>query len=84
MPAFHQCSTFQLRALGQQNCFVKFDQPLYIKAQDIAAGDNPKLSSVIVGLGGFHLVMTFMGAIGSIMHGSGSQELFGEAYAGRP
>ena len=40
-----------------------------------------ELSSVVVRLGGFHLLMFFMGAIGNIMAGSGLRELWCTIYA---
>lgn len=58
---------------SQEKFFSTFDQSLYIKARNIIAkysGTN-ELDKVIVFLGGFHLLMSFMGAIGFIMSGSG-------------
>ena len=54
---------------------VTFDQPLYIKAVDIVQS-SPDLDKVVVRLGGFHLIMSYMGAIGAIMGGSGLAELW--------
>lgn len=53
------------KSLNQRTCFVTFDQPLYIKSRDIIASCGPEsgLSNVIVRLGGFHLLMSFMGSI---------------------
>ncbi|GBP41568.1 hypothetical protein EVAR_20376_1 [Eumeta japonica] len=70
----------------QKIVFVTFDQPLYHKAREILASidlDNDlyNLSSVQVRLGGFHLLMSFLGAIGFIMDGSGLKEAFCEIYA---
>lgn len=42
---------------------------------------DPELQHVVVGLGGFHLCMSFMGAVGYIMKGSGLSELFNTVYA---
>lgn len=49
-----------------------------MKARDIISNSIPvsDLSSVAVRLGGFHLLMSFMGSIGCIMAGSGLKELF--------
>ncbi|CAH1155651.1 unnamed protein product [Phaedon cochleariae] len=71
------------KSLGQSSCFVTFDQPLYIKARDIIASvpESSDLSAVIVRLGGFHLLMSFMGSIGYIMDGSGLRDLFNVVYA---
>ena len=62
-----------------KTCFVTFDQPLYAKAVKMvssAVTSSSKLSSIVVRLGGFHLLMSFMGAIGNIMAGSGLKELW--------
>lgn len=73
--ASKKCTT-----MNQDTCFVTFDQPLYIKARDVVE-KTPMLSNVIVRLGGFHLLMSFMGAIGYIMTGSGLKELLSIIYA---
>ena len=54
-----------------------------MKAVEIvsAAGEESPLSKVVVRLGGFHLLMSFMGAIGTIMRGSGLEELWATIYA---
>ena len=60
-------------------CIVTFDQPLFIKAVDIIAA-SPELANVVARLGGFHLLMSFMGATGFIMAGSGLEELWRTIY----
>ena len=40
---------------------VTFDQPLYIKAVDTATADN---LNVVCRVGGFHILMNFLGASG--------------------
>lgn len=60
-------------------CIVTFDQPLFIKAVDIVAAST-ELSNVVARLGGFHLLMSFMGATGFIMAGSGLEELWRTVY----
>ena len=58
-------------------CFVTFDQALYIKAKDIVSSNpNGEFSNIIVRLGGFHLLMSYLGSIGYIMEGSGISELW--------
>ncbi|KAK3927182.1 Protein asteroid-like protein 1 [Frankliniella fusca] len=64
----------------QDGCFVTFDQPLYMKAMKIVTAD-PSLGGVVVRLGGFHLTMSFIGAIAHIMSGSGLEELWAQVYA---
>jgi hypothetical protein len=61
-------------------CPVTFDQPLYIKAAEIVASSQD-LDKVIVRLGGFHLLMSYLGSIGHIMTGSGLAELWETVYA---
>lgn len=67
----------------QSSCVVTFDQPLYAKALDIvlAAEKDSPLSCVVLRLGSFHLLMLFMRAVGTIMGGSGLEELWETVYA---
>lgn len=76
----------QCQKQEQKIVFVTFDQPLYHKAHEILASidldnDPYNLTSIQVRLGGFHLLMSFLGAIGFIMDGSGLKEAFCEIYA---
>lgn len=71
---------------NQKHCFVTFDQPLYFKAREIVASvdldkDIHNVTSVIVRLGGFHLLMSFLSSVGFIMNGSGLKEAFSLIYA---
>lgn len=52
-----------------------------MKARDIIANSESDLSNVIVRLGRFHLLMSFLGSIGYIMSGSGLKDLFNTIYA---
>ena len=61
---------------NQRSCVVAFDQPLYIKAAQIVASCQSELDIVTVRLGGFHLLMSYMGAVGYIMSGSGLEEVW--------
>ena len=49
---------------------VTFDQPLYVKTDEIVSTKNTK---IFVRLGGFHQLMSFLGSIGCLMEGSGLQ-----------
>lgn len=71
------------KSLKQESCVITFDQPLYIKARDIvqSIGPNPESIKIFIRLGGFHFLISFMGAIGYIMNGSGLNKLFQVAYA---
>lgn len=61
-------------------CPVTFNQPLYITASEILAAGQ-ELNKVIVRLGGFHLLMSYLGSIGYIMNGSGLEQLWEMVYA---
>lgn len=71
------------KSMKQDICCVTFDQPLYFKAREIISSSpaDHELSTVVVRLGGFHLLMSFLGAIGYIMDGSGLQDAFSIVYA---
>ena len=55
-----------------QHPFVTFDQPLCIEAVEIVSS---KSLGIVVRLGGFHCLMSFVGSIGSLMEGSGLEKL---------
>ena len=79
----HSCLLYAIENSRKRNshCVVTFDNPLYTKAIDIVLSDpGGPLSSVTVRLGGFHLLMSYMGAIGKIMGGSGLKELWQTVY----
>ena len=56
---------------------ITFDQPLWWKALNIilSVPDESPLKSIILRLGGFHTLMSFLGSIGHIMEGSGLQHI---------
>lgn len=56
---------------------ITFDKPLWWKAQLIVESEPPdsEQRSIILRLGGLHVEMSFLGCIGSIMSGSGIEEL---------
>ena len=56
---------------------VTFDQPLNVKAVKIALSMN---MHIVVRLGGFHQLMSFLGSIGCAMEGIGLQNAFGTVY----
>ena len=57
---------------------VTFDQPLWWKA----CGINEEAGlDIVIRLGGFHTVMSYLGAVGKVMKGSGIEELFNQVYA---
>ena len=66
----------QIKIIGA----VTFDQPLFAKADDIVQA-SPEIDRIFVRLGGFHLIMSYLGSIGFIMRGSGIESLLGTVYA---
>ena len=64
--------------LGIKSPCVTFDQPLWYKALAIIEDQN---LNVVCRLGGFHLLMSFLGSIGHLMGGSGIDELLEQVYA---
>jgi len=57
---------------------ITFNQPLWLKAVEITKA--AALNNIVCSLGWFHLLMSFLGSIGSVMLGSGLQELMGFVY----
>lgn len=73
----------ECKQLDQSTGFATFDQPLYIKAVNIvkSADQSSDIGKLVVRLGGFHLLMSFLGSLGYIMNGSGIEELYSQVYA---
>ncbi|KAF2886336.1 hypothetical protein ILUMI_19837 [Ignelater luminosus] len=65
----------KISELKLKRCFVTFDQPLYAKVREIVAL-SPDLPNITVRLAGFHMLMSFMSAIGHIMNESGLKEVW--------
>ena len=57
---------------------LTFDQPLWLKACGIIEEVG---LDIVARLGGFHTLMSYLGAIGKVMKGSGIKELFKNVYA---
>ena len=62
---------------------LTFDQPLWWKAITIqeSAPRDSEIRSIVLRLGGFHTEMSYLGAIGHLMAGTGLQELLECIYA---
>ena len=58
-----QCNRFKIHTPS-----VTFDQPLWLKATEISMDRD---MDVVVHLGGFHTLMSFLGSLGTMMEGSG-------------
>ncbi|CAG9769586.1 unnamed protein product [Ceutorhynchus assimilis] len=59
------------------------DQPIYLKVREIVASccDDPILGKVEMIIGGFHMLISYLGCIGQTMAGSGLKELLSCALA---
>ena len=71
---------------NQKHVFVTFDQPLYQKAREIVecckgTPNEKKINKIVVRLGGFHMLMSYLGAVGYVMDGSGLKDAFCQLYA---
>ena len=61
---------------------VTFDQPLFWKASQIVneVEDNDRIKDVVLLLGSFHTLMNLLGAIGTLMDGSGLKDILETIY----
>ena len=61
---------------------ITFDQPLYWKASEIIvdAPQNSHLKEIVLLLGCFHMQMNLLGAIGSLMNGTGLKDILQVIY----
>lgn len=61
---------------------ITFDQPLYWKAAEIImdAPQSSPLKKVVLMLGGFHTFMNLLGAIGTLMDGTGLRDIMEVVY----
>ncbi|KAF7998468.1 hypothetical protein HCN44_010405 [Aphidius gifuensis] len=83
--SIHTALTYSIQQAKKNNqiiVFVTFDLPLYKIARDICTSlQDTDLKYVYVRLGGFHMLMSYLGGIGNIMEGSGLSELWSTVYA---
>jgi len=63
----------QAAKLNVQVPCITFDQPLWLKAVEIVRACKLR---IVVRLGGFHTLMSFLGSLGVVMSGSGIEEIF--------
>ena len=61
---------------------ITFDQPLYWKASEIIhnAPVDSHLKDIVLLLGSFHTFMNFLGAVGTLMKGTGLKEILEVLY----
>lgn len=67
----------QAQKLNQETPVLTFDQPLWLKATEITTAKSMK---IVLILGGFHLMISFLGSIGMLMNGSGFSESLQTVY----
>ena len=67
----------QSKCLNMKTPVITFDQPLWIKATEVK---HAKQLDVVLILGGFHLMMSFIGSVGTLMKGSGISEALHTVY----
>ena len=67
---------------GQQYTIITFDQQLYKILIDIKWVYPQRFSKVIPRLGGMHLLMSFLGCIGTLMANSGLDDILKSAFGG--
>ena len=67
----------QAKRLNIETRVLTFDQPLWLKATEII---KVKSIKIVLILGGFHLMMSFLGSIGTLMKGSGFSEALQTVY----
>ena len=76
------CSTLnfiteQAKQLEIVTPVVTFDQPLWLKSAEIIAAKSMKIVNI---LGGFHLMMSFLGSMGEVIKRTGLSEAFETIY----
>lgn len=88
-PTSHSCVYTTLkfvceeaRRLNVATPIITFDQCLWIKAMEVICSNNEgEFDNIVVRLGGFHTLMSFLGTIGDLMGGSGIEEVLQTVYA---
>ena len=69
-------------ATGQEYVIFTADQQLYKVAVHVMWENQALFSNVYLRLGGLHLLMSYVGSIGSLIAASGMTEILSEAFAG--
>jgi len=79
-PGDKSCILSTLKFIGQQatklnieTACVTIDQPLWLKAIEVIKAE--KLTNIVCKLGGFHMLMSYLGSIGSVMSGLGLSDV---------
>ena len=70
--------------VGQPHTIITADQQIYGVMVDITWAYNNDFGDFHVRLGGMHTLMSFVGAVGTLMSNSGLEEIMKSAFAGVP
>ena len=65
--------------LGQETTVITGEHPIYEILMNIKKKYPERYASIVVRLGGFYVAVNFMGTVGHLMKGSGTEELLVEA-----
>ncbi|KAF2890586.1 hypothetical protein ILUMI_15587, partial [Ignelater luminosus] len=95
-PATHSCVYMTLKFICSEAeklnialPVVTFDRCLWIKAMEVVCNKPEEFPNILIHLGGFHALMSYLGTIGQLLCGSGIEEtlktvlhmLTGKAYS---
>ena len=69
---------------GQPHTIITADQQIYRVLIDITWAHSEQFRDFLIRLGGMHLLMSFVGAVGILMANSGLEEVLKSAFAGVP
>ena len=81
MTALHEAMKLT-KARGQERLVFTSDQQLYRVALEVSWVYQKRFSDVVIRLGGMHMLMSFVGAVGSLMEGSGLSKVLKATFAG--
>ena len=81
MTALHEAK-WLTKERGQKKAIFTSDQQLYKIAVDVKWAYPDEFSDVILRLGGMHMLMSFVSAVGTLMQGSGLSEVLESTVAG--
>lgn len=63
------------KELGQDHCIITCDQAIYEIVLTLQKKYPKKYGNIIIRMGGFHIVMNFLGAIGYLMKSTGIEDI---------
>ena len=81
MTALHEAKRLT-EERGQKYAIFTSDQQLYKVAVDVKWAYPHEFADVIIRLGGMHMLMSFVGAVGTLVEGTGLAEIMESTFAG--